>query len=373
MKICVIASTAQRCGIARYTRGYVDALSRLARVWILDAEQAAQHPYTAIRANEADVVHIQYETSHFFSGNKDRYETICRQIDKPMIVTLHELYETPPHAYPRERINGLAGPLRRAWYDLRHPYQTAFRRHINRGFFADSVHVHYPYLLNTLKRLSSNITDAFVLPHPVPDLRKDEYRARRVPADDVTRLGSTGFIGLGYDFSLLVQTLDRISFPWHFTWIGGPHNADGERLLEQLRVDIAARNWEDNFRITGWVSEDDLINEMNRLDFYLAFFRSKSTSSSLCTALGAHIPILATSSALVSDIIGESGAVVAGDSNPDQLCHKLHELVRSPSAANALRRKASEYANRHRLENTAQFLYDRYRYMQSIPRGTMRT
>ncbi len=373
MKICVIGSTAQRCGIARYTSGYVTALSRLAQVWILDAEQVAAHPYTARRANEADVVHIQYETSHFFSGNRDRYEKICREIDKPIVVTLHELYETPPHAYPRECIKGFASPLRRAWYDLRHPCQTAFRRHMDRGFFADSIHVHYPYLLNILKKLSSSTADAFVLPHFIPHIREHKCKARRPPSDGFTRLGATGFIGLGYDFSLLVQTLDRIRFPWHFTWIGSPRNADGERLLEQLRTDIAARNWEDNFRITGWVSEDDLINEMNILDFYLAFFRSKSTSGGICTALGAHIPILATSCALISDIIAESGAIVEGDSNPEQLSHKLHELVRCPSAANTLRRKASAYADRRSLENTTQFLFDRYRYMQSVPHRAMRT
>ncbi len=364
MKICFISSTAARCGIAQYTRNLAKALSHYAQVRVIDASETASSPHLIRQTDEFDIVHIQYETSHFFSGTSDRYEKICRTIRKPIIVTLHEIYRTPPDVFPREQITGLTRPLRLFRYDLRHPYQTAFRRHVKRDFFADCIHVHYPYQTGILRRLCPTATEVYELPHFVPNMQAEKHTKLHRRTEPTIRLGAGGFIGSGYDFPVLIQTLERLTFPWYFTWIGGPRTTDGENLLNALRSQIDTRNLSDRFRITGWVSEDNLVHSLNELDFYLAFHRSKSTSGSICTALGAHLPILATSSELVSDIKRDSEALTDAASDSGELSQRLHDLVCNRSEAERLRCNAAEYAHRRSLQNTAQLLYKRYQGLQ---------
>ena len=145
MKVAWIFPQASQCGITFYSRKYLTALSELVDVACLDPVDFITNKRFFIKTIEScELCHIQYETSFFLSHKKDFYNALCKAIKRPIVVTLHEIYERFPDIFPRDEITGnfIVKPVKKLLYDVRHPHATAFYRHLSRHFNAEKFVVH---------------------------------------------------------------------------------------------------------------------------------------------------------------------------------------------------------------------------------------
>ncbi len=295
MKIVWLYPVNQKCGISFYSQEYVHALADRIDLKVFDIDACCSHPkLTAAELNSCDCIHIQYEPSFFIKYGVKTFARLCSLLTKPVVVTLHEIYDEFPDVFPRSGISG-PGCIRtiKEWlYDRRHPYQTSYTYDLQRNFFADRVLVHADVHRDTLIQKGVEAKKITVIPLPVTSLTTSANKPFMY--NHTLHLASHGFLTRHYDYPLLFQVLDKLTVPWRFTWIGGIRRDEDASLPNELNSEIQAHSWNDAFTITGWVPVEERAELLNDTDIYLALLKVRSTSASLATAIGARRLIIAT-------------------------------------------------------------------------------
>lgn len=331
MKICWIFPQTNRCGISIYSNNYCKALQNHVDLQIFDPSEFIRNNTQMIRElNKTDLVHIQYEPSLFFHVNESFYHKLVTRITKPVVVSLHEVYSEDPHSFSRSRIKGFLRAVKLLIYDLRHPFQTTFRKHVFNQFYADSILVHHNYQADILTQLGIIKNRIHVFNHPV----KIHYiNNNPVSSSKTLRIGMTGFINPDYDYKLLFTLLERINLKWEFFWIGGVRTSEHQHLYHDVLNTIYVKGWQDRFHITGWVSEQEQTRLIAGLDCALALFKNRSSSDSLPCMLGALKPVISTSLPLFYDInesfnqiTNDSSPLIIINDDPDQIVSNLLNL-----------------------------------------------
>jgi glycosyltransferase involved in cell wall biosynthesis len=303
MKVAWIFPQNKMCGISFYSHAYVDALKPLVDVVSVDPDDLVGRKAETIGIiNKCDIVHLQYETSFFMRDNKDLYLKACASIRRPIVVTLHEVHDQFPGVYPRDNITG-SFPLRnlKLWlYDRRHPYITALTRHTRKKFLSSAILVHSRFQKDILA--SKGVPPEMVTVLPVPVNPTTAHPATFWSGIGPLNLASTGFINDSFDYDLLFETLALCNLPWRFTWIGGVRRPDDQTLFKHIQGEIERRNWGDRFSITGTIPMDKRDTLLSQTHIYCAFFKYKSSSESLATALGSRALICSTSLPLTREI-----------------------------------------------------------------------
>jgi glycosyltransferase involved in cell wall biosynthesis len=317
MKIAWIFPQASQCGITFYSRKYLTALSGLVDVACLDPADFITNKRFFIETIEScDLCHIQYETSFFLSHKKDFYSALCKAIKRPIVVTLHEIYERFPDIFPREEIAGnfIVKPVKKLLYDVRHPHATAFAHHLSRHFYADRLVVHAIFQKEILIKKGTDPQTIDVLPVPIshggPKTEMGPASAEGVD------LVATGFINPSYDFTKLFAVLALCDFPWKFTWVGGVRRPEDQGLLSTIKTEISKRGWEKRFLITGRVSDEARDEIITKATVYCAFFKYKSSSESLANAIGALAPIVCSDVPLFREMASEFPIMLFASDNP---------------------------------------------------------
>jgi hypothetical protein len=291
----------ERCGIAIYSRNYCTALNNLCQIVTINSDRlldGCRHLYEQLET--CDCIHIQYETSFFLKNCSDHYFTILKRLKKPVVVSLHEVYEHFPGVFSRDKIRDgtILSPIKKWLYDYRHPYQTAYRQHLQAGFGTSRLLVHHRFHKAILQNRLPPSCQVIVQPMPV----YQDSRVLQSSKTDTLSLGTTGFINPEYDYNLLFDTLSTLKTDWKFTWIGGIRTADHQNLLDIIKKEILSRSWSERFCITGWVSEKTQSTHLSNIDIYLALFKNRSSSASITRALGARKLIIATENQIISEI-----------------------------------------------------------------------
>jgi hypothetical protein len=317
MKIAWIFPQNAQCGISFYSKKYISALSDNADIVCLDPMDFTTDKRLFIEAIEScDLCHIQYETSFFIAHKRNFYGALCKAIKLPIIVTLHEIYERFPDIFPREEITGnfIVKPVKKLLYDIRHPHATAFARHLSRQFYADKIVVHANFQKEILVKKGMRPSILEVLPVPIKPL--DREAAIDLDSARDVELVATGFINPSYDYALLFKTLDLCDFRWKFTWIGAARRPQDQELLWTIRVEIAKRNWENRFVVTGRISDEKRDALIFGARVYCAFFKYKSSSESVAVAIGARLPILCSNLPLFREMASEFQVMRIVDDDP---------------------------------------------------------
>ena len=317
MKIAWIFPQNALCGISFYSKKYISALSDNADIVCLDPMDFTTDKRLFIETIEScGLCHIQYETSFFLSHKKDFYGALCKAIKRPIIVTLHEIYERFPDIFPREEITGnfIVKPVKKLLYDFRHPHATAFARHLSRHFNADKIVVHANFQKEILIKKGTDPQTIDVLPVPI---RQGGPKTEPGPAlAESVDLVATGFINPSYDFTRLFTVLALCDFPWEFTWVGGVRRPEDQGLLSTIKTEISKRGWEKRFFITGRVSDETRDEIITKARVYCAFFKYKSSSESLANAIGARTPIVCSDTVLFREMASEFPIMLFAPDNP---------------------------------------------------------
>jgi glycosyltransferase involved in cell wall biosynthesis len=362
MKIAWIFPDRERCGISLYAREYLRALAPLADVEPYDCRSCFQSVNDCAAAvNRCDVIHLQYETSFFQHAKNDPLRELFSRCAKPVVVSLHEVYEWFPGVFPRERITGRGIVLKckQLLYDLRHPYQTLYARHAASSFHARLVLVHARYHRDILISHGVNSNAITVLPHPVkPAVRSS---SRPFMEKGVLRLGSHGFINPAYDYTLLFDALKRITIPWHFTWIGGVRREEDRPLFDSLNKTIALNGWQGKISFTGWVAEDTRDRLLGEMDLYLALYSARSSSGSLATALGTQKCVIATDLPYTRELAGYAPIYLINKNSGESTAATIRHLVSSQNEREQLLCRIPQYISEYSYSAMAARLLDLYR------------
>jgi len=367
MKIAWVFPQNKKCGISLYAHAYKDALKKYVDIVCIDPDDFFRDIEKCKKAaGECRLVHIQYETSFFMKGRRDRYFDVCASIPCPIAVTLHEVYDQFPGVYPRREIAGPfpLGAIKRFVYDRRHPLVTALSRHTAKHFCADTILVHWAFQREILARKGLRPETISLIPFPV-GMGAAEGGEAWDGAGPV-RLAATGFISESYDYDLLLDTLALCNYPWQFTWIGGVRRPDDRDVLERLEKEIRRRNWNDRFTVTGWVDGPTRDAFLRDAHIYVALFKYKSSSESLSTALAAGKIIVATSLDLTREMTSESPIMLLSQRSPKQCAAAIKRLVDEAALRRSIGEAVKAYARQYSPEQCAGQLSLEYERMLHV-------
>jgi hypothetical protein len=351
-KIAWIYPFNRKKGVYFYAENYIRALSGKAEIIQIDLDQCLHDKKIFQIVNDCDLVHIQYITEYFGTGQFNSYRRFIKQITPPVIVTLHEIYDEFPGIFPRSRISGkgLVRKIKELIYDFRHPAYRHWLNHLRASFGARLCIVHYPFQKEILvnKGFKRQIE---IVPHPV---EKMQLTARQnFYSGNELELGSSGFINLNYDYNELFSVLESLEIPWRFTWIGGLRRKEDSVLLDSIVSKIKSHGWRDKFTITGWMDENGLNKNLCNLDIYLALFSNRSTSSTIMKALAAECLIIARQLPLTTDLNSDNQIMLTVSEDDTEIINTVNRLITDSSLQREIIKNIRTFKEQYSYENMA--------------------
>jgi glycosyltransferase involved in cell wall biosynthesis len=362
MKIGWITPLNRRCGIAFYAKKYASAISNYVEIVQADPEEFKENKKEFLKKiSSCDVAHIQYEPSFFLQRKRDFYPDICRAIGCKRIVTLHEVYRKIPGVFPREEVSGPwpVKAVKELLWDMRHPHWASFTKHCRAGFWADAIVAHTLVQRDILAEKGCDASKIHVVPLPVEE-RKNAANDSRGKGTVIT-LGATGFINPTYDYDFLFSVLERCGFNWRFVWIGGPRRDEEAGLLQRLENEIRQRQWQDRVTITGWVSDEERDGLLDQTDVYCAFFKDRSSSESLATAMGMGKMIVASEIPLTRELAGQEPVMALCQSDPEKAAQQIQTLVSDGQTRQAMRLALARYCEKNNFDAAGRRVVDIYK------------
>jgi glycosyltransferase involved in cell wall biosynthesis len=347
MRVSLLTSWNDRCGIAEYSRLLVQALERRVEVEVVPATflKSARAVYAAMgRAlDQGDVAHVQHSYA-FFGGMhplRSGWAPLAGAVTKPLLATVHELDMRPTGAY-----------------HLPPALETAYKERFNRSVFLHPAIrrwlVHSAALRDGLVRLGAPEERVFYIPHPIagppeqfPDpepLRRSLGLVRRRP------LVILGFLARRKGYDVALEALRRLPPEFVLVAAGGEHTADRSGTEAWLREEATRAGVADRLRITGYLSTEALEQVTALAEVILAPFHEMSASGSLSYALARGKAVIA------SDLPENQGLgcvrlFPAGDAA--SLAAAIEEVAESPLLKRELSEAAARYADAHSYEALA--------------------
>jgi glycosyltransferase involved in cell wall biosynthesis len=362
MKIGWIAPLNRRCGIAFYAKKYATAISRYVELVRADPEEFVENKKKFLnKISSCDVAHLQYEPSFFLHRKRDFYPALCRAIGCKRIVTLHEVYRKIPGVFPREAVSGIwpVKAVKGLLWDIRHPHWASFTKHCKAGFWADAIIVHTLVQRDILTEKGCDASIIHMVAMPV-EARKNAANDVRGKGEVIT-LGATGFINPTYDYNFLFSVLERCCFEWRFVWIGGPRRDEEAGLFKWLENEIAQRQWQDRFTITGWVSDGGRDRLLDQTDVYCAFFKDRSSSESLATAIGMGKMIVASEIPLTRELAGQEPMMALCQSDPETAAQQIQTLLSDAQTQKSMRLALARYGEKNSFDAAGSHVIDIYK------------
>ncbi|MGV3720660.1 MAG: glycosyltransferase [Actinomycetota bacterium] len=341
MQIRFLTSWDERCGIAQYSRGLVEALRRSASVEVVPAtfNRAPRSVYRAmgVALNDGDVAHVQHSYA-FFGGLhplRSGWAALAGAIRRPLLVTVHELDLRP-------------GVGRR----LPPALEAAYKRQYNRSVFlhpaVSHLVVHSPVLRDELIELGARPERVSYLPMPMdpPPV------APANPAPWVRKFGLTGkrplvilgFLSRRKGYAVALRALQALPEEYVLVAAGGEHEADATGTEAWLRSEAQRAGLEPRVRITGYLPDDELEQAAAAADVVLAPFLEMSASASLSYALARGKAVIA-SDLLPNRELDCVRLVPVGDAAA--LAEAVRAVAETPKTKLELERAALRHAGNH--------------------------
>lgn len=289
MRVVIVSSLEQRCGVAEYTRDFAHHLESLAQVWVVsyplltDPEDMAAK---ARRINQGDVVHVQYHPDYCGFWRTPlrlrRFLSFLKRIRIPLLITVHDLY--PP--------KGLLGTCMT---------RAPLRKFLLGKFLNVGGHlvVHAAGVKQFLESLGIKPEKISVLYPGVPD------RSTESPYSIRTKMGWRGrkvVTVFGYvtpekGYEVLLESLAKLPEDVVLVIAGGARDKGHERYVLDLKGHIAAGALRGRALITGYLDKGARDAVLRESDVLVLPYRNAAlsgTSYALGVALAAERPIIAS-------------------------------------------------------------------------------
>ena len=368
MRVGMLTSVGESCGIAAYTRELVSSIREITSVEVTPISAGRQpvehYREQAGRLNQADVIHIQHEHS-FWGGilpGHSAFWELRYLLEKPVVITAHTTTSLAELFRVKEE--------RKLHRKLAKLYLLAKKRYRDSveiaPFITGRCIVHTEEGRRELIERGANPQYVHLIPAGVPDplpaptggeAFRDRFglQRRRI----ITLFGYTT-PNKGYE--VVFDALPQIPGDVSFVIAGGPRNADTEVYAESLQADVSARGLGERVIYTGFLTDEEVAEAMAASEIVLTPHTQATGSYSVMIPLSYGKPLVASDLAIFREI-RERGGCVELFPNRDSaaLASTVNRLLADSAARDRLGRLALEYAKSHSWAEIARQTVEVYR------------
>lgn len=370
MKIAMLTTVGQRCGIASYSAQLVASLRALpdTDVQVVPIDVGEQPPsHYEMQARElnapgVDVVHIQHEFSFwgFPTPAQSRFAELRRLIRRPVVLTAHttlSLSAIFPTASERNPFRWLAKKRLLANRDYRRSVEVA-------TFDADATIVHTEAAQSEFVR--RGLERVFVVPMGVPAplpaadggaAFRDRYglHGKRV-------LTLFGYVTPNKGYAMVLETLPALPPDVVFVIAGGARRPVEEPCVEQVKRQIAGAGVQERVVVTGYLSDEDVAAAMQATDLALVPHTQATNSYSVTLPVSHGRPTLASDLACFREMASRGDCLELFESgNTRDFRRKVLALLDDPARLRQLAANAAQYAEQFTWEHVAATTREVYR------------
>lgn len=309
---------------------------------------------------DTDVVHVQFEAGLFgrfgISGvGAPAFFLALNRVDRPVLVTLHEVHRTHPH---RGAVGDLVLRARDACIE-----RLAL-------IVSDVVQVHTREAAQTLRDRHGDSGKIERLLHPV------ETDAKPIPTDEAkAALDITGDIVLTFGWVEAKKRYEEVirllpEFPSVTYVLAGPlRDEEGEDVLEstfELAEELGVR---ENVEYLGYVEQEQIPHVFSAADVVVLPYERVSQSGVVNDALAYHCPVVASDLPAFAELRDEFDCLLTYRDH-GELRTAIENILEDPETRNRLVERAAAYTDTVTWKwfaRETRTLYDR---ITNGPRGT---
>jgi glycosyltransferase involved in cell wall biosynthesis len=312
----------ERSGLRRYGRIVAAAAGQRPDLEVLEADAGGRGAsWRELRAaarqlRGADVVHLQWKGADWDArfGGVPRLEIVHRTLDRPLVVTLHDVFA--PHGRLARRLGPTALGLRRL------------------GATATRLVVHADDERGRLRGLVPE-AKVEVVPHFVevrPHLPERSTARSALGLAERRVITLLGFLTKRRGHRLVIDALPQLPDDVIALFVGSPIEGR-DHVAGQLREHAAAVGVADRVRFMGYLPEERLEEVLVATDVGLCPFRSMSASGALATWISAGRPIVTSDLAPFRELAERSPGALHrfAPYEPDALAACIREALETAS------------------------------------------
>ena len=372
MKIAMLTTTGERCGIASYARALVAGLQSLPEVEvevvpIIEGKQPKAHyleQAERLNAKEVDVVHIQHEHS-FWGGilpGKSAYWELRYAIKKPLVLTAHttyslsELLKVETETRPLQKFAKQFLIKQERYRDSVEtaPFITAMtlvhtaaarRQIIGRG--ADP---------NFIQIIPAGI------PPPLPAPAEGSEFREKYGLQHKRALSIFGYIAPNKGYELTLEILPFLPEDVVLVIAGGTRVEGEKGYAEELRGLIERKGLRNRVVTTGFLREEEIPEAMAATDLALVPHLWATGSYSVALPITHGKSILASDADCFREMQARADCMeLFPAGNPIAYREKLLFLLANPERCASLSEGAKSYAKRYSWDRIAAMTLKVYR------------
>ncbi len=354
MKVAMLASTGNACGIAAYTRDLVEALNGLAEVVFepieVGKQSEAHYREQADRLNQAEVIHIQHEHS-FWGGilpGKSSFWTLRYLLKKPVVITAHTTYSL--------------AELLRLRQEKRPLHRIAKEILLRRSGYRDSVDiapfvtcrciVHTEAARQSLIARGANPQYVHAIPAGVPEpapsgASGSSFRLRyQIHKRRVISL--FGYVTPTKGYELVFSILGNLPSDIVLVIAGGPRSEDMLPYEQKLKEIVGHTGLSDRVIFTGYLSDLEIAEVMEVSEVVIAPHTLATGSYSVMIPLTYGLPVVASDLDVFREIQQRGNCIeLFRSGDPVDFNDKLKKVLKDTARQEELSRHALAYAQQH--------------------------
>ncbi len=345
MKIAMLTTWDEACGIAEYAHALVDALQPLVEVKVVPIKHgmrgAEYFKSLAEACNDCDLVHVQHE--YIFFGGRDPWNYywphFIKALRKPYIVSIHTWLKPFTGGPLWKRV---LRALRDGVYAL-----CGWKHYLELGQFnhAKKILVHTQAHYHALQHRGVNTERLELVPQGVPGhIPEGNAEAARkkwsLSGQVVTILG---FLIPSKGHLLALEAWKKAPPDATLMIIGMPFSQADE--VYARAVTQAAQAFPETVRLTGYLEEQDLSDLLAASDVALMPYTGGTSSYALSRVLAQARPVLASDIDYFKEVFSESKCLVlfaSGDA--DDLAARLQILLGNEAQQKRLSQAAAQWS-----------------------------
>ena len=362
MKVGMLTSVGDRCGIATYSEDLAVGLRSLvdldivpvwdqASPWEVYRTQAADH------LNAADVVHVQHEYSFWGSvlPRRNKFFDQISSIRRPIVMTAHTLN-------PVGQVLGLDLPgsvFRKTAKRILAAYPP-YRRTIEIETFkvADRIIIHDSFARERLVSRGIPESSIRIIPMGVPAADptpgQGEAFRRKFGLEGRTLLTVFGFVRPGRGYEAALDALSMLDRPATLVMAGAPQIPRHEVYLDALMAEVKSRGLSDQALVTGYLTGEGVAGLMQASDIILCPQEFGTGSYSVLVALPYGRPIIASDLPFFA-ALGEDDCLLTFKTGDAQdLAARINSVLGNQALREELSNGAVAYAREHTWHKIAE-------------------
>ena len=370
MKIGMLTSASERCGISDYSAGLASGLRKIVDLTVVPVWDCAE-PWdqyllrSSSALNDSDVVHIQHEYSFWGSAlpGRNKFFEQASSIKRPIVMTAHTLN-------PAAQVLGLdlPGSFLRKSAKRALSMLPSYRKVIERDTFqvADRIIIHDPDAALELKSRGVPEERIRIIPMgaPVADPgpgAADAFRSR-FGLQARRLIVVFGFVRPGRGYEDAMKILPALGPDVTLVIAGGAQTEMQQVYMDSLVAQVDALGLSSRVVITGFLPDDMVSGAMQAADVALCSQEAGAGSYSVQVALAYGRPIVASDLPCFTYPEQTHGCLVTfkrADSR--DMAAKLIAVLADPGLSAGLSARASQYAAEHTWDKIAEKTLEVYR------------